>query len=346
MAIKIKPNDKIIIEPWMTSKMNLKGTELLIYAKIYAFCVDKYSGLDGGIEYLMAICNVSKPAVITALQSLRKKGLIDRVKNNKKTVYRYRIMKEVILHLDENISETEYDDSLPMDCGKETLPLTEKAIQNTSKETLLQNDKGKESLPVEVKKLYPVINSNKISIDRNSDFQFFLDILTKIFGSYKIFDEKTCAEFFSLLNQNFDKSLFEKYVVYVFNLMKKQQPEKRISYFYKIFKNPTTIERFIFDQKQFPDNELPRSEKKVENIVCPVCNTVHEKYRACPECELSFLDFNDSKAREFSKKFYNLPEAKKINFKNARSKIEKNSQLDFYSRLDSYNKLLKEYKLE
>lgn len=346
MAIKIKPNDKIIIEPWMTSKMNLKGTELLIYAKIYAFCVDKYSGLDGGIEYLMAICNVSKPAVITALQSLRKKGFIDRVKNNKKTVYRYRIMKEVILHLDENISEIEYDDSSPDDCGKESLPLTEKTIQNTSKETLLQNDKGKETLPVEVKKLYPVINSNKISIDRNSDFQFFLDILTKTFGSYKIFDEKTCTEFFNLLSQNLDKALYEKYILYVFNLMKKHQPEKRISYFYKIFKDPTALNRFIFDQKQFSEKELPGSEKKVENIVCPVCNTVHEKYSPCTECELSFYDFNNSKARLFSKKFYSLSEDKKMNFKNARSKIENNTQLDVHSRLDSYNKLLKEYKLE
>ena len=72
----IKDENFIVIHGWMTTKLGLKGTELLVYAAVYGFSQDGSSVFAGSRKYLAEWCNCSLRSIDYALKSLTDKGYI------------------------------------------------------------------------------------------------------------------------------------------------------------------------------------------------------------------------------------------------------------------------------
>lgn len=73
----VKNENFYIIFGWMINELQLKGTELQVYAIIYGFSQDGESVFSGSIGYIMSWLGVSsKHTVINAIKSLVEKGLV------------------------------------------------------------------------------------------------------------------------------------------------------------------------------------------------------------------------------------------------------------------------------
>lgn len=77
----MKENTYITIQSWMITDLDLKGTELIVYATIYGFSQDGESRFKGSRQYLAEWCNGTTRSVQTALNSLVEKGLIQKFEN-------------------------------------------------------------------------------------------------------------------------------------------------------------------------------------------------------------------------------------------------------------------------
>lgn len=77
----MKDNTYIVIQSWMISELDLKGTELIVYATIYGFSQDGESRFKGSRQYLAKWCNSTTRSVQTALNSLVERGLIQKFEN-------------------------------------------------------------------------------------------------------------------------------------------------------------------------------------------------------------------------------------------------------------------------
>ena len=123
-------NGSYIIHPWMCTRLNLSGNELLVYAVINSFSRDGKGTYYGGVDYLCSVCGASKPTIIKALKSLLENGLIIQQEN------------EINSHKCYSVTEIQ---------GKESLP---EEVKNL-------NFQGKESLP-------HIINNNKYNNKYNN----------------------------------------------------------------------------------------------------------------------------------------------------------------------------------
>lgn len=74
----IKKTNYVVITGEMITELGLKGNELLIYALINGFCQDEESQFYGSLAYLMEFTSLSKQGVINTLNSLMRKGLIEK----------------------------------------------------------------------------------------------------------------------------------------------------------------------------------------------------------------------------------------------------------------------------
>ncbi len=77
----MKDNTYIVIQSWMISELDLKGTELIVYATIFGFSQDGESRFKGSRQYLAKWCNGTTRSVQTALNSLVDRGLIQKFEN-------------------------------------------------------------------------------------------------------------------------------------------------------------------------------------------------------------------------------------------------------------------------
>ena len=77
----MKDNTYITIQSWMITELDLKGTELIVYATIFGFSQDGESRFKGSRQYLAEWCNGTIRSVQTALNSLVEKGLIQKFEN-------------------------------------------------------------------------------------------------------------------------------------------------------------------------------------------------------------------------------------------------------------------------
>ncbi len=73
----IKDGSFVIIHSWMISELNLKNTELIIYACIYGFTASNGS-FSGSHSFLADFANCSRRQVINCLVSLIKKGFVNK----------------------------------------------------------------------------------------------------------------------------------------------------------------------------------------------------------------------------------------------------------------------------
>ena len=95
----IKDENFYVVQGWMINKLGLKSTELQIFAMIYGFCQDGKSDFRGSLSYIQDWTGVSKPTVISALNSLIEKGLITKTvfDNGETNSYRVAGSKESLL---------------------------------------------------------------------------------------------------------------------------------------------------------------------------------------------------------------------------------------------------------
>ena len=70
----------LVIQKWMLTKLNLKSTELLVYAIIYGFSQDGQGECWASLDYFLLWTGASRASVIRAINSLEEKGLIKRRK--------------------------------------------------------------------------------------------------------------------------------------------------------------------------------------------------------------------------------------------------------------------------
>lgn len=82
-------NNFITIQGWMRTKLNLKGTDLMVFAIIYGFSQDGQSVFSGTANYLAEWVGVSRMSIMMALKKLVKDGLlvkVDKIVNGVKLV--------------------------------------------------------------------------------------------------------------------------------------------------------------------------------------------------------------------------------------------------------------------
>lgn len=77
----MKDNTYITIQSWMITELDLKGTELIVYATIFGFSQDGESRFKGSRQYLAEWCNGTTRSVQTALNSLVDRGLVQKFEN-------------------------------------------------------------------------------------------------------------------------------------------------------------------------------------------------------------------------------------------------------------------------
>lgn len=75
---KVKDENYFHVSGWMVNRLNLKGTDLCVYAIIYGFTQDGENWFEGTRQYLADFTGVSKTAIDGALSRLLEKGLLVR----------------------------------------------------------------------------------------------------------------------------------------------------------------------------------------------------------------------------------------------------------------------------
>ena len=75
----VRDESYITILGWMVTRLNLKGTELLVYAMIYGFSQTENQNFTGSLNYFASWLNSTKQSIINALKSLEEKKLIEKI---------------------------------------------------------------------------------------------------------------------------------------------------------------------------------------------------------------------------------------------------------------------------
>ena len=78
----MKSDNYVVIQGWMCNELDLKGTELLVFALVYGFSRDGASKFVGGRQYIAETFNISLPTVDKALRSLIHRGYLIKVASN------------------------------------------------------------------------------------------------------------------------------------------------------------------------------------------------------------------------------------------------------------------------
>ncbi len=137
----------IVIKGWMINKLNLSGTELILFSIIHGFSQDGESRYTGGLRYLEKATGKSRPTIIDNLKRLVESGLIIRYVNevNRVTFVEYSSLSGV----------------------KKLYSLGKETLLEGSKETLPEG--SKETLPNNTN-LYNLSKKKRESTDNVLDF--------------------------------------------------------------------------------------------------------------------------------------------------------------------------------
>lgn len=163
---RLKDDNNIQIYGWMTTKLKLKGNELLIYAVIYSFSRnDNGNGVfNASTAYLCEWTNSSRQSIIDCLNSLLNKKFIIKIEDNS------RKKKPNVYKINENI----FDKTC-----KESLQEHVKKVYKTCKESLHNNnidnniDNNINNIVVDiVKKKIKAADKKQEKLDRYRDKDF------------------------------------------------------------------------------------------------------------------------------------------------------------------------------
>ena len=72
----MKNDNYILVHGWMINELNLKGTELLIYALIYSFSRDGKTRFQGTYQWIAETVGVTRRQVIDTIKRLIEKGYV------------------------------------------------------------------------------------------------------------------------------------------------------------------------------------------------------------------------------------------------------------------------------
>lgn len=83
----MKDENYINIQGWMINKLNLKWNELILYAIIYWFSQDWNSKYKWSLSYIEKALKISKNTIISNLDNLIKRNLIEKIIDDKWNLY-------------------------------------------------------------------------------------------------------------------------------------------------------------------------------------------------------------------------------------------------------------------
>lgn len=90
MNMRIRDENFYTVLGWMLNVLELKGTELVIFAIIYSFSQDGESEFTGSLSYMQTFANIkSQNTVMTNLKALQERNYIlkrEYMKNNVRRV--------------------------------------------------------------------------------------------------------------------------------------------------------------------------------------------------------------------------------------------------------------------
>ena len=165
------------VQGWMVNNLGLKGNELICYAIIYSFSQDEESKYMGGVKYLCGWMNVSEPTVISVLEKLTSKGLIEPIKvitDTCKRVY-YRITKDslVVGNL-KNLSKGNLR-NLSKVTKDSLVPIYNNNNKDNNKEKNKSNDlsKNKRFVKPSVEQIAEYIREKKLHFEAERFFDYY-----------------------------------------------------------------------------------------------------------------------------------------------------------------------------
>lgn len=104
----IKNNNYLVIQGWMRTELNLKGSELLIYAVIYGFSQIENQKFTGSLQYLCDWTGCTKQGVIKSLKKLIEKNLIEKeeeiINNIKFCKYKVNTIKQSLIGIKQSLT--------------------------------------------------------------------------------------------------------------------------------------------------------------------------------------------------------------------------------------------------
>lgn len=99
MGSRIRDDNFYTVIGWMLNVLELKGTELVVFAIIYSFSQDGESEFTGSLSYMQTFANIkSQNTVMTNLKALQEKNYILKREYMKDNVRRvaYRVNFEYV----------------------------------------------------------------------------------------------------------------------------------------------------------------------------------------------------------------------------------------------------------
>lgn len=245
---RIKDENYYQISGWMLNRLNLKGTELQVFAIIYGFSQDGESMYTGSLNYLSDWLGTSRPTTIKALKGLVDKGYIlkEQLEMNGVTFNRYRANMQIIDDFrgsketlpPENKLYTGSKESLPegsketlLGGSKETLPnnnsLNNNSLNNKeNNNSLFENEQKKEPTS---KKASPKTKSVDKIISQKSKYGEFENValtdeeLKKL--KDRFFDWEDRVERLSMYIESTGKKYKSHYAT-ILNWARKEEPKK------------------------------------------------------------------------------------------------------------------------
>ena len=190
----INKNNYVNIQGWMLSDLNLKGTDLLVYAIIYGFCQVEGHCFHGSLKYLQEWTNCTKPCVIGALNNLVESGLLIKETSGFGQPNKYYVNK-IYQYEDDMVNNLNHD-------GKENLPSNEET--------------GKESLPNNIE-LNNNIDNNKYNakVDEFNKIKEVLNYMNSVCGTtFKINSKLTQRSIKARFKEGFTIEDFKKVIDY------------------------------------------------------------------------------------------------------------------------------------
>lgn len=108
----MKDKNYIVVQGWMRTKLNLKGSELLAFSLIYGFSQDEESWFSGSSKYVADWLGIDRRNALDVLKRLTQKGFIlkqEKTVNGVKLAD-YKVNPKIIPH--DETSQGGYDETL------------------------------------------------------------------------------------------------------------------------------------------------------------------------------------------------------------------------------------------
>jgi len=113
----------------MRNRLKLKGSEVDAYAVIYGFSQDNDSKYEGSLQWIATAIGVSKRAMVSILGNLTKKGVITKIKSNKKGIKCFDYRANYDEESSKNYVDGSTDGEVTSPTSEETSPVQPPIVQ-------------------------------------------------------------------------------------------------------------------------------------------------------------------------------------------------------------------------